>query len=190
MLGWMAIATGIAMILTVIFIILFFTVGGFFGTLNDIFNGVTGILILILAFMLYAELRSEASLLVQIALILASIGTILVVIGSMLIIFDFTGWVLAGWYTTAGNALIGLWLMAFSYSIQRNGILPDNLVTFGLVIGALMAIGLMVIPGIFAGIDTLESAPWYLNLGFLGFLGTYILYPIWSVWLGRILLSR
>jgi hypothetical protein len=118
--GWMAIAMGIAVILAVIFIILFFSVGQSFGTLNDIFNGVAGILSGMLAWMSYTEHHSKSPLLSQFALILALVGAVVVVIGSVLVVSEITGWVLAGWYTTTGNALIGLWLVAFSYSLQRS----------------------------------------------------------------------
>lgn len=188
--GWTATITGAASILALILLILFYTVGQPFGTLNDIFNGIAGIMSGILAWMLYAEYHSRSPFLSQLALIFAWVGAVVVVIGSVLVIFQITGWVLAGLYTGAGNALIGLWLVGFSYSMQRSISLPHNLVIFGLVVGALMAVGLIVIPGIFAGIDTLESTPWYLKVAYASALGTIILYPIWTIWLGRILLPK
>ena len=188
--GWMAIASGIACILAIALLTLFFTVGQPFGTLNDIFNGITGISILILAWMLYTEHHARSPLLSPLALMTALVGAIVVVIGSILVIFQITGWVLAGLYTGAGNALLGLWLAMFCYSMQRSNIIPDNLLVFGLVVGACMALGVFLVPGIFARIDSMESPPWYLYLGFLEYLGVYFLYPIWAIWLGRFLLSR
>ena len=188
--GWVAIATGVSSILAVIFITLMFTVNQSFGTVNDVFNGIIGISSVILAWMLYAEHHAKSPLLSQVAFVLALIGAFFVVIGSVLVIFKFTGFVLAGLYTSVGNALIGFWLVAFCYSMQRGDGFPNNLITFGLVVGVLMAMGLLVIPGIFAGIDSMESLPWYLNVGYLGFVGTYILYPIWTILLGRNLLLK
>jgi hypothetical protein len=126
----------------------------------------------------------------QIALVLALVGAIFTIVGSVLIIYGFTDFVLAGWYTGVGYALIGLWLVAFCYSMQRAGVLPHNLVLFGIVAGAFMLVGLIGIPGIFTGIDSMESMPWYLYIAFFGYLGTYILYPIWTIWLGRNLLLQ
>jgi hypothetical protein len=117
----------------------------------------------------------------QIALVFAVVGVIFTIIGSVLIIFDFTGFVLAGWYTAVGNALIGLWLVLLCYSMQPAEILPRNLVLFGLAVGVIMAIGLLGLPGILAGVDSMESLPWYLIAAAFGFLGTYILYPIWTI---------
>src|SRR5512144_1219925 len=89
--GWVALATGTASGLATILIILFFTAGGPFGTLNDIFNGVAGILSGVLAWTLRPafHLNSSARWVVP---HLAALGAIVVVIGSILIIFDFTGW--------------------------------------------------------------------------------------------------
>jgi hypothetical protein len=187
--GWVAIATGISAILAVLFLTLMATVNMSFGTVNDVFNGFIGISSAVLAWMLYAEHHAKSPLLSQIALSLAVVGAIFTIVGSILIIYGFTDFVLAGWYTGLGNALIGVWLVAFCYSMQRGDALPHNLIMFGLVVGVFMAVGLIGIPGIFAGIDSMESMPWYLYIAFFGYLGTYILYPIWTIWLGRLILS-
>lgn len=186
--GWIAIITGVSAILAVIFLTLMYTVNQSFGRINDVFNSVIGISSVVLAWMLYAEHHAKSPLMSQIALALAIIGAIFTIVGSILIIFGFTDFVLAGWYSSVGYALIGLWLVAFCYSMLRGDVLPHNLVIFGIVVGAFMAIGFFGIPGIFAGIDSMESMPWYLYVAFFGWLGTYILYPIWAIWLGRSLL--
>jgi len=167
-----------------------YTVSPSFGKVNDVFNAIIGISSAILAWMLYAEHYSKTPLMGQIALALAVTGAIFTIIGSILIIFGFTDFVLAGWYSGIGFALIGLWLLAFCYSSLPGEAFPHNLVIFGIVVGAFMAIGLLGIPGILAGIDSMESMPWYLYVAFLGWLGTFILYPIWTIWLGRNLLLQ
>ncbi|MCE9644845.1 MAG: hypothetical protein K8S20_02510 [Chloroflexi bacterium] len=188
--GWIAIVTGATIILAVVFLILMYTVNGRFGTVNDVLNGLVGILSVALAWMLYAGYHAKSPWMSQIALALTVAGAIFAMIGSVLIIFEFTGFVLAGWYTGIGNALIGLWLAAFCYSLLHTDSLPHNLVFFGLVAGGFMIMGMLGIPGILARVDTMDSLPWYLGTGYLGFLGTYVLYPIWAIWLGRILLAR
>ena len=186
--GWVAIITGVSAILAVIFLTLMAVVNSSFGKVNDVFNAIIGISSALLAWMLYAEFHAKSPLTSQIALALAVVGGIFTIVGSVLIIYGFTDFVLAGWYTGIGNALIGLWLVAFCYSMLRGAALPHNLVIFGLVVGVFMAVGLIGIPGIFARIDSMESMPWYLYIAFFGYLGTYILYPIWTIWLGRNLL--
>jgi len=188
--GWVAIATGVSAILAVIFLTLMYTVNQSFGMVNDVFNSIIGISSVVLAWMLYAELHAKSPLMSQIALALAVVGAIFTIIGSILIIFGFTGFVLAGWYSSIGYALIGLWLAAFCYALLRGEALSHNFIIFGIVVGVFMAIGLLGIPGIFAGIDSMESMPWYLYVAFFGWFGTYILYPVWTIWLGRNLLFK
>jgi hypothetical protein len=188
--GWMAFATGTASILATLLIILFFTVGGIFGTVNDIFNGVAGILSGVLVWMLFKNFHLHIPFSHRMICILSAIGSVVVVIGSILIIFDITGWLLAGWYTTAGNALIGIGVLTFNDFVDRTNMLPHNVVTLGLLAGAIMAVGILALPGIIMGIDAIESSTWFLNLGFLSYLGTYLLYPIWAIWLGKILLLK
>lgn len=187
--GWIAIAVGVSAILAVIFITLMYTVSPSFGKVNDVFNSIIGISSAVLALMLYAEHHSRSPVMSQVALALAVVGAIFTIVGSILVIFGFTDFVLAGWYSAIGNALIGLWLAVLCYSLLRGDILPHGLVVFGIVVGAFMAVGLIGIPGIFAGVDSMESMPWYLYVAFFGWLGTYILYPVWAIWLGRNLLS-
>jgi hypothetical protein len=188
--GWIAIATGVSAILAIILLTLMYTVNQSFGRINDVFNSIIGISSVVLAWKLYAEYHAKLPLMSQIALALAVVGAIFTIIGSILIIFGFTDFVLAGWYSSIGYALIGFWLAGFCYAFLHGGVLPHNLVIFGIVVGAFMAIGLLGIPGIFAGIDSMESMPWYLYVAFFGWLGTYIMYPIWTIWLGRNLLLR
>jgi hypothetical protein len=187
--GWMAIATGVSVILAVVFLILMYTVNMSFGKVNDVFNSILGISSGILAWMLYAEHHSRSPRMSQITLVFAGTGAIFTMIGSVLIIFDFTGFVLAGWYTAVGNALIGLWLAAFCTSIRHRDGFPHKLGTFGLVVGIIMAFGLLGIPGILTGVDSMDSLPWYLLAGYFGFIGTYLLYAIWTIWFGKMAIN-
>ena len=188
--GWVALGTGIAIIIAVLALVLMFTVGMFFGTANDVFNGIFGITSAVLAWMLYAEHTTESPLISRSALAFAILGATVSIVGSVLILFDFTGFLLAGLYSCLGNALIGLWLVAFSSTMQRSDTLPRSLISFGCGVGGVMALGLIGIPGILAGIDDMTFLPWYLYLALFGWLGTYILYPIWTIWLGRNLLTK
>jgi len=187
--GQMAIITGIVGLLALAFLILFFTVDGPFGTLNDICNGLTGILSGVLAWMLYTKFYGQLSF-PSYALILPLVGTLALALGSVLIIFDITGWYLAGLYTTAGYALIGLWLLVLNSLVRQINPWPHGLVNFGLMVGMLMALGLLVIPGIVNRIDAWESGPWYMNyVGQAGSsVGYLLLYPIWCILVGRNLL--
>ena len=188
--GWVALATGITVILAVISLILMFTVSMFFGAVNDVLNGIFGISSAVLAWMFYAGHHVRSPVIDRITLALATAGAIFSIVGSVLILYGFTGFFLAGLYSSLGNGLIGVWLVALCYSMQRSDMLPPSLTLFGFVTGAFMALGLIGIPGILARIDSMAFMPWYLYLALLGWLGTYVLYPIWTIWLGRNLLSK
>lgn len=189
--GWAAVATGIAGLLALAFIILFFTIGQPFGTLNDIFIAIAAILCGLLAWVSYPQFYAQSPLLSRVALVVALVGALVVVIGSVLVIFGITGWFLAGLYTSAGNALIGLWLLGLTYSAWQNNSLPNGLAISGIVIGVIMILGLAAIPGIVSRIDAWDAAPWYVTyVGLAGGLGWLVLYPVWCVWLGRTLLPN
>ena len=189
--GWVAIATGIAGLLGLAFIILFFTVGQPFGTLNDICIGLTAILSVVLVWMLYPGHRAPLSLLSQVALVIAICGALLVLVGTALAISGVKGWFLSGLYMAAGNAMIGLWLLGLNYFALRDNSLPHSLVIFGLISGAILALGLVTIPGIFRGIDSQEYELTTFNyIWWASSLGYLALYPTWCTLLGRILLLK
>lgn len=186
--GWVAIITGSSTIMAVIFLALMYSVKRYFGFVNDIFNSLIGISSAVLAGMLYAQFHMQAPSLNQILVAVAVIGAVFTIVGTILSVARFTDFVMAGWFTGIGNALIGLWLVNFCYSMLNTGVLPHNLLVFGILTGAFMAVGLIGILGVVAKIDKMESIPWYLKVAFLSYLGTYLLYPIWAIWLGRHLL--
>jgi hypothetical protein len=120
----------------------------------------------------------------------AIIGAILVVVGSALVISGAKGWFLSGLYMAAGNALIGLCVLGLNYSALRDNSLPHSLVIFGLISGALLALGLVAIPGIFRGLDPQEYELTLFNyVWWTSSLGYLTIYPAWCIWLGRVLLS-
>jgi len=188
--GWVALGTGILVILAVIFLILMYAVSISFGAVNDVLNFVFGLSSAVLALMLYTKQRVESRWISLIALALAVMGAIFSLVGSVLILYGFTDFFLAGLYSGFGNALLGLWLMAFCYSLQRSDAFPHRLILFGFVVGAVMALGLIGISGIWARIDNMAFLPWYIYVALFGWLGTYVLYPIWTIWLGRHLLRQ
>jgi len=188
--GWLAIAIGTVTLLGIVSLILFFTVGGNFGTLNDVCNGVEAILSAVLAWALHPFYRAQSARLSGLALIAACVGALIATIGSALIIFDITGWYLAGLYTMFGYALFGMWLFALNRMALRGLWLPRHLAQLGLLTAVCMAIGFLAGPGILGGVDDAEAAPWFVNLGLLGSLGWMFLYPFWCLWLGRLVVSN
>jgi hypothetical protein len=169
---------------------LFFTFGSFFGTFSDLCIAFEAILSALLAWMLYPAHRALSPRLSRALLTAALVGALVASIGSACVIFDITGWFLAGLMNFFGYALVGLWLSGLNYFAQRTDRWPRRLVRIGLVSGAIMAIGLLTGPGIVGRVDDPELAPWFVNVAQVASLGWLLLYPIWSIWLGRLLLTN
>jgi hypothetical protein len=191
-LGWLAIALGGGTLIGVVSLILFFTFGAFFGTLSDLCIALEAILSALLAWMFYPAHRAYSSRLSRFLLAAALVGALIAFIGSVFVIFDITGWFLAGLMNFFGFALIGLWLLGLNYYFvqRRDTRWPRRLVQLGLVSGAIMAIGLLTGPGIAGRIDDPELAPWFVSGAQVASLGWLLLYPIWSIWLGRLFLTN
>jgi len=78
-----------------------------------------------------------------------------------------------------------------NHSVLQASAFPRGLAQFGRVAGGIMLTGIRAGPGIRARIDEIESAHWYVLVAlFIGGLGWNILYTIWCMWLGRLLLSK
>ena len=178
----LALITAIITWLGVISLFIFFAFGGPFGFLNDVANGLVGLLSLALSWLWVRNRRSGWSTL---AIALAALGGIVMVIGSLLIIFDITGWYLSGLVSTIGSALIGIWLLIANRLHRRAPELPPGLIKLGMTAGIFMIIGWLAIPGVIARIDVPQLAPWYVSAGLGNWMGTYLLYPAWCLWLSR-----
>ena len=189
-LGWLAIAVGGVILLGDVSLILFFTISSFFGTFNDLCVAFAAILSGLLAWMLYPAHHAYSPRLSQLLLSAALVGVIVASIGSAFVIFAVTGYFLAGLMNFFGYGLVGLWLLGLNYSAQRRNGWPRRLVRFGLLSGASMAVGLLTGPGIVGRIDNPELAPWFVYVAPVASLGWLLLYPIWSIWLGRLLLTN
>jgi len=155
-----AVASGISLIV-------FLVVGGPFGTINDLGNGTLAALCGSLAFDLYSPGRTAATT-------VAVAGAATSVFGSFLVISETTGYFLAGLVSAFGFALIGLWLIHLSLSEE----LPASRSAFAA--GAVMALGIVNVPGILQGMDDQDTAPTWLLAAGVCWAGTYLLLPIWA----------
>ena len=177
-----ALATAVVSLLAVLSLITFYAVGGPFGFLNDVANGLIGLLSLALAWLWVRNRRGGWSTL---AIAFASLGAIVMVLGSLLIIVDITGWYLAGLVSSVGSALLGIWLLIANRLHRSAPELPRGLILLGMTTGIFMIIGWLALAGVIARIDDPQLAPLYVNAGLLNWMGTYLLYPVWCLWLSR-----
>lgn len=185
-LGVIATTLGGVTLTGVVCLSLHFPLGEPFGLLNDLCNGIAGVLSAVLAVQLHPLMRAHRSRVGRLGLIAASLGAIVVGIGSALVIFGITGWFLAGLVSTFGFALIGLWLLVWSAYGLRSDAWPRPLLRLGLVTGLIMSVGLLALTGFPSRIDDPGVAPWFVSASMVSWLGSYLLYPIWALWLGRV----
>lgn len=115
-------------------LIIFFVVGGPFGTINDLDNGVLAVLCAVLALLLHPRRRIAATT-------IATVGAATSVVGSLLVLSDTTGYFFAGLVSAFGFGLIGIWLVV----ISRSGDLPAS--RSALITGPVMAVGIINVAG-------------------------------------------
>jgi hypothetical protein len=159
-------------------LMVFFAVGEPWGTLNDAGNALLALLCGALAVLLH---RATSIVATALALLGAAGG----LLGSFLVMTNTTGYFFAGLVSAAGFALIGSWLVV----LGRSGGVPAPLLAQ--FTGVVMALGLVVVPGILWGLDDLGSAPWWiLAAETSGWAGTSLLLPLWALRCARTPLVR
>ncbi|MFC6157021.1 hypothetical protein [Kribbella jiaozuonensis] len=147
-------------------LLIFYATGEPFGSINDVGNAALGILSLVLAWLVHPS---------RVLVGVAAVGTVLTIVGTVLVMSGITGYYLAGLWSSAGFALIGVWLVGSARQVGRTG----------LVAGVVMLLGLIGVPGIFLGIDDLDTAPVWTFVAGASWAGTYLLFPAWSLRLAR-----
>ncbi len=174
----LALAAGLVAVGSAACLATYFAVGGPFGTVNDVGNATTGILSGLLAWRLRRHVRGRVGALAMYA---AVAGAAITVLGSALVVSGTTGFLFAGLVSSVGFAGIGAWLAVVNRQAGDVAGWPPRLRTLGLAAGALMAVGVLALPGIALGLDDMASAPSWAWIGFVGWLGIYVAYPAWAI---------
>jgi hypothetical protein len=182
-----AVANGVVTFISVASLALFFAVGKPFGAINDWTIGLVGVLSGLLAAMIRSRGVAGSPGPGVVSTGVAVVGAAIVVAGSALVISQTTGFLLAGLVESLGFALIGLWLIVLNWSTGSVSGWSRQLRNLGLAAGIVMALGIIVTPGIAMGVDNADTAPGWIWLGFVGWLGIFFLYPVWSIWFGNAL---
>lgn len=174
--AWFAYLSAAATVVTFITGILFFTIGKPFGKINDISSVFQVLFMIPLAYILARMLPARYLSLGMIAGIIGVVGMFTSAIGQSLLVFgriDFQGSLK---FFPAGGA-IGIWLISISLLGNTSGLLPRLYIWLGILAG----IGyLLTVIGFLRGGQ--ESTLFYSGAFILG-----ICYPIWGIWLGRLL---
>jgi len=161
----------------------------FMGALNDTLNALTGVASAVLASGLHTTLRRLAPRASLVLLIGVWAGAIAITFGSWLIVTGRSDVELSSYYFFLGNGLIGIWLWVLNHPARQQAVWPRSLTQLGLIASVLMMVGLLGLYGIVLGLDGDDYSPMLMVTG-ISFLGIGILYPIWSLLLGRWILSK
>jgi hypothetical protein len=176
--GWLAYLGAAATILTFSTGILFFSIGKPFGKINDISSVFQVLLMVPLTILFFQLLPSNARTLGLLAATIGISGMLVSAFGQSLLVFgriDFQG---SRKFFPAGAA-IGIWLIATCSLAAANGLLPHPLAWVGILAGA-------------GYIATVVGFLWGGQQNVLFYIGALVLgigYPIWAIWLGRLLWS-
>lgn len=195
--GWLGLTTGITSIIGATLLFIFLT--GYFsnqyqmqkyGTYSDIAGIFPPIFSTILATTLYFAQRSSPPKPGFLHLAGVWTGTALILYAAWLIVSGSGGLVKQGAYHSFGYGLIGLWLLSLNSNAGKKEILPALLVRLGLVSSSFMLVGLLGLYGIVLNLDGDAPTTFLAVTGGISFIGQGILYPIWSILLGRWILSN
>jgi len=186
--GWSAIASAVFSIMGFVFIGIFFTVGQPFGTLNDLFGGLLLSLSMVpIVFALHRLLspRQSALGILALGIGLAAMSVFAIAAASVMLktlgVLSFaeprpgTGPLGLGLYAPG---LVGVWLILISTASLTSRSLPPVLASIGLATG--VGYVLVIIGFSMAG----PQSPLVIVAGLLTAIG----YPVWAIWLGRLLL--
>ena len=176
--GGSAFISAVATILTFLTGILYFTIGGSFGEIQDVTSVLQVVFMIPLAVGLYRLLPSSTKVVGLFAAAVGILGMFISAVGQGLLVLDRIDYPTSMKFFPAGVA-IGIWLLVVCSLARANGFFPNGLAWAGFVAGA----GYIVtVAGFLWGGQ--ESPVFY-----IGGLALGIGYPVWAIWLGRLLLS-
>jgi hypothetical protein len=148
--------------------------------------------------MIYLDFRTKSTWFGPFLLIIGMIGSFIVLIGSAFELLNtIVGHSLIIWFPlgqtlsiiVVGYGFIGIWLLLLNYEARLHDTWSRRLGWLGIIVGAMMAIGLLAIPRIFIPYVSLYHliVP---ELGeIVGNLGWMFFYPIWCISFGFVYLK-
>lgn len=173
---WCAYLSAIATILTFITGILFFTVNGPFGKINDIASIFQVLFMIPLALALYQPLPDSARTLGIIVALIGIGGMLVAAYGQSLLVFGEIDFNDSMKYFPAGAA-IGFWLVATCSFALAYDLFPIGLAWTGILAGVSYIVTVLAFL-----INGQQNIVFYIGGLVLG-----ISYPVWAIWLGRLI---
>ncbi len=176
--GWSAYLSAAATIVTLVAAILFFSVGQPFGTISDASSVLQVLFMVPLAIALYRLLPANMRTPGLLAAALGILGMLVIAVGQSLLVVGRINFQQSLKFFPAAVA-IGIWLLGISYLALAGELWPRGLAWASLLAGA--GYVLTVVGFLIGG----QQNPLY----YLGSLVLLISFPIWAIWLGRLLLA-
>lgn len=177
--GWCAIASAIATILGLVTLLVFYSLGQPWGTINDLTSMLLALSTVPVLLALFRLHRRRAAVISLAALIMGGLALLVAFVFQSLLVLKIIEYEATAVTVPAAFGVFGGALLAHSYLGLRARSLPGVLGWLGIIAGAGY---MLVIAGILVGGQ--ESL-----LTITGGLLAVVCYPIWAIWLGRLLLS-
>ena len=177
--GWSAIVSGIATIIGFVTIIIFFSVGQPWGTMNDVSSVILAFSLLPVLLALYYLHRQHAPGITLSVLVIGVLALLVAAIFQLLLIFGIIAFEQTAVIVPAAFGLFGAALAIYNVLTRRYNSLPNPLAWLGIVAG--VSYVLVIVGFILGGQEHPLTA--------IGGVTAVIIYPIFAIWFGRILLS-
>lgn len=196
--GWAAYVSGIAGILAMVTLLLFFgleatpsSAQGFhiWGPLSDICPIIQMLLLLVVARALYLMERRSAPGLSLVAGVLGMIGMLGVALLQFLLIVKVIPFEKEVGPVVVATGLVGVWLILVNHVGRVQRLLPARLAWLGIAVGVAFILEPAMLSVIGGGVEWQNIMSNYLLLAgsALIFLVAYVGFPVWAIWLGRAL---
>jgi hypothetical protein len=177
--GWSAILSAIATLVGAVTLVIFFSVGEPFGTINDVSSVVIGLTAILILFALYQIHRPSAPTVSLVAFLIGALAMLIAALLQALLVINVLNFGAFGETVTVMFGIFGASLVTFGWLVYSSGTMPRRLAWAGIAAG--IGYVLVNVGFILGG----ENHP----LAYLGGALAVIAYPTWAIWLGRVLLK-
>jgi len=196
--GWAAYVSGIAAILGMVSLILFFALEApqatgthFWGPVSDICPIVQMVSLLVVARAFYLMQRSSVPRLSLIAGAVGIAGMLGVALLQLLLIAKVIPFEQEVGPVVLATGVVGVWLILVNNLGRRQGSLPSRLAWMGIAVGAAFVLEPVMLsaPGGAVAWRVFMSNYLLLTGSAVVFLVAYVGFPVWAIWLGRVFLA-
>jgi hypothetical protein len=197
--GWASYINGIAAILGLVSLLLFFglesaplTGRGFhiWGPISDICPILQMASLLVVAYAFYRIQRSRAAGLSLIGTTIGMIGMLGEMLLQLLLIIKVIPFEQEVSLVVLATAVVGVWLIIVNFLGRRQGSLPSRLTWLGIAVGVAFVLEPVMLSAAGGAVAWRVFMSNYLLLAgsAVVFLVSYVGFPVWAFWLGRVFL--